>query len=153
MTRFIHILFCFGFLTGGLSLWAQNASPTAPGQYDEQIAFIGMKLDDLYRRFGSPQTVYTARGGETWQDDVVFVYKEGDFYVYRDRVWQIGVKSIYGIRVGDVKSVAMLVLGENAQDQGDYALYSFSGGAWPLSLRVNFTSGRISAIYVYRPDY
>ena len=150
MVKYISILFC---LTAGLPLWAQNASPTAPGQYDEQIAFIGMKLDDLYRRFGSPQTVYAARGGETWQDDVVLVYKEGDFYIFRDRVWQVGLKSIYGIRIGDVKSVAMLVLGENVQDQGDYALYSFPGGAWPLSLRVNFTSGKISAIYVYRPDY
>jgi hypothetical protein len=150
MAKYILALF---FLIAGLPLWAQNASPLAPGQYDEQITFIGMKLDDLYRRFGAPQTVYTARGGETWQDDVVFVFKEGDFYIYRDRVWQIGVKSIYGIRVGDVKSVAMLVLGENAKDGGDHVLYSFSGGAWPLSLRVNFTAGKISAIYVYRPDY
>jgi hypothetical protein len=153
MTRYIYALFFFVFLAGGLPLLAQNTSPVAPGQYDEQIAFIGMKLDGLYQRFGAPQAVYAARGGETWQDDVVFVYNEGDFYVYRDRVWQVGIKSIYGIRVGDAKSVAMLVLGENAQDQGDYALYSFSGGAWPLSLRVNFTAGKISAIYVYRPDY
>jgi hypothetical protein len=152
MARYIH-LFCFVFLAGGLSLWAQNASPTAPGQYDEQLSFVGMRLDDLFKRFGTPQTVYAARGGETWQDDVVFVYKEGDFYVFRDRVWQIGIKSVYGIKVGDVKAVAMLVLGENAQDQGDHALYSFPGGAWPLSLRVNFTAGKISAIYVYRPDY
>jgi hypothetical protein len=153
MVKNIYILLGFVFLMGGLPLWAQNASPTAPGQYDEQIAFIGMKLDDLYKRFGSPKTVYAARGGETWQDDVVFVYNEGDFYVYRDRVWQVGVKSIYGIRVGDAKAVVMLVLGENAKDEGDYALYSFSGGAWPLSLRVNYTAGKISAIYVYRPDY
>jgi hypothetical protein len=153
MKRNIHVLFCLVFLMGGISLWAQNTSPTAPGQYDEQIAFIGMKLDDLYKRFGSPQTVYAARGGETWQDDVVFVYNEGDFYIYRDRVWQVAVKSIYGIRVGDAKGVVMLVLGENAKDQGDHALYSFSGGAWPLSLRVNFSAGKISAIYIYRPDY
>jgi hypothetical protein len=152
MARYIH-LFCFILLAGGLSLWAQSASPLAPGQYDEQLSFVGMNLDDLYKRFGSPKTVHTARGGEIWQDDVVFVYNEGDFYVYRDRVWQIGIKSIYGIRMGDAKAVAMLVLGENAQDQGDYVLYSFSGGAWPLSLRVNFTAGKISAIYVYRPDY
>jgi hypothetical protein len=153
MAKYIHVLFCFIFLAGGVSLWAQNASPTAPGQYDEQLSFVGMRLDDLFQRFGPPQTVYAARGGETWQDDVVFVYKEGDFYVYRDRVWQIGIKSVYGIKVGDAKAVAMLVLGENVQDQGDYALYSFSGGAWPLLLRVNFTAGKISAIYVYRPDY
>jgi hypothetical protein len=132
-------------------LWPQQS--TTPGQYDEQLTLIGLKLSELYQRFGSPQAVYAARGGETWQDDVVFVYNEGDFYVYRDRVWQIGIKSIYGIRVGDAKAVALLVLGENAQDKGDYVLYAFQGSAWPLSLRVNFAAGKISAIFVYRADF
>jgi hypothetical protein len=150
MTRKSGLMFSVIVLTVAASLWPQNS---APGQYDEQIALIGMKLDELYQRFGSPQTVYTARGGEIWQDDVVFVYNEGDFYVYQDRVWQIGIKSIYGIRLGDAKAVALLVLGENAQDKGDYVLYSFPGSAWPLSMRVNFTAGKISAIFVYRADY
>jgi hypothetical protein len=144
------ILFLVMVLAIAMPLWSQSSPP---GQYDEQLTLIGLKLDELYQRFGSPQTVYAARGGETWQDDVVFVYNEGDFYVYRDRVWQIGIKSIYGIRVGDAKAVALLVLGENAQDKGDYVLYAFQGSAWPLSLRVNFAAGKIAAIFVYRADY
>jgi hypothetical protein len=150
MARKGCILFPVIVLAVAASLWPQQ---NAPGQYDEQLTLIGLKLDELYQRFGSPQTVYAARGGETWQDDVVFVYNEGDFYVYRDRVWQIGIKSIYGIRIGDAKAVALLVLGENAQDKGDYVLYAFPGSAWPLSMRINFTAGKISAIFVYRADY
>ena len=130
--------------------WSQTASTA---QNDEQLSFIGMKIDELYRRFGPPQAVYAARGEENWQDDVIFVYNEGDFYIYRDRVWQVGIKSIYGMRVGDARGVALLVLGENARDGGDYVLYSLPGGAWPLYLRVNFSAGKISSIFVYRPDF
>jgi hypothetical protein len=148
----IFVAFSFILMTAVMPLWPQSVS-SAPGQRDEQLSLVGLKLDDLFRRFGPPQTVYAARGTENWQDDVVFVYNEGDFYIYRDRVWQIGIKSIYGVKVGDAKAAAMLVFGENARDEGDYVLCSIPGGAWPLAVRVNCNAGKISAIYVYRPDY
>jgi len=150
MKKGIFVLFCVALLLAGPVVWAQSASIA---QNDEPLSFIGMKLDELYQRFGPPQTVYAARGEENWQDDVVFVYNEGDFYIYRDRVWQVGVKSIYGMRIGDAKAVSLLVLGENAQDGGDYVFYPLPGGAWPLSLRINISAGKISSIFVYRPDY
>jgi hypothetical protein len=135
-----------------MPLWPQTASPSI-GQYDEPLSFIGMKLEDLLKRFGSPQTVSAVRGGEVWQDDVVFVYNEGEFYIYRDRVWQVGLRSFYNMRVGDAKAVALLVLGEHVQDKGDYLIYTFSGTPWPLSLCVNVSAGKIAAIFLYRSDY
>ena len=145
----ILVLF-FVFLAAG-PLWPQAGS--AFERNEEPLSFVGMKLDELYRRFGSPQSVYTARGAENWQDDVVFVYNEGEFYIYQDRVWQIKIASFYNMKVGDAKGVALLVLGDAAQDRGDFALYSRPDGAWPISIRVNFDSGRISSIFVYRPDF
>jgi hypothetical protein len=97
--------------------------------------------------------VFLARGSEAWQDDVVFVYDEGDFYIHRDRVWQVGLKFVSGIKIGDVKTVVMLALGEGVQDRGDHLVYPLHDLAWPLSLRVNFSADRISAIFVYRSDY
>jgi hypothetical protein len=130
-------------------LWSQ----TTP-QADEPLAFVGMKLADMIHRFGPPRAVYAVRGREEWQDDVVFVYGEGDFYIAKDRVWQIGLTSAFGIAVGDVKQVVSLVLGEAARDEGDYVRMSLSGAGWPLMLRVNFNPfGAVSAIFIYRPDF
>ena len=126
------------------------------GRYDELLAFIGFRLDELIARFGAPRSVHAARGEMEWQDDVVFVYPQGDFYIYRDRVWQVGFNSIYGMRVGDPGAVAHLVLGEGARDYGDfivYQLYPLPGTGWPVALRVNISAGRISAIFVYRTDF
>jgi len=128
-------------------LWSQQ------GGNDDIVSNIGLRLEDLFMRFGAPRTVHAARGDEDWQDDVVFVYNEWDFYIYRDRVWQIGLKSGYGVKIGDPKAAAVLALADKAQDKGDYLLYPITGGVWPLSLRVNFNSGRISSIFVYRTDY
>ena len=137
------------FLQAAPSLWSQVS--VFPGA--EPLSFVGMRVDELIRRFGPPQTVYAARGQQIWQDDVVFVYGEGEFYIHRDRVWQIRLPSAFGMQVGDARAVALMVLGNNMRDGGNYLLCDIVGYAWPLSLRVNIDAGRISAIYIYRPDY
>ena len=136
----------------GCQLFAQSAPPGTDRQNDPS-SFVGMRLEEVFARFGLPRTVYAARGGESWQDDVVFVYGEGDFYIFRDRVWQVGITSIFGIKIGDAKAAAVLALGERARDEGNHLLLDIAGYGWPLSLRVNFDAGRISAMYIYRPDY
>ncbi|GHV36019.1 hypothetical protein AGMMS50268_34740 [Spirochaetia bacterium] len=124
----------------------------------DPAAFIGLTLEALINRFGAPQSVYAVRGLEDWQDDVVFVYPQADFYVYRDRVWQIGLQSAYGIRIGDPRAAAVLAMGDGAQDFEDHILLSLPGKSWPLMLRVNLggiaaAAGGVSALFVYRPDF
>ena len=149
MRNVLRLFFlCSIFFIKVLPLWSQ-----VQGEQDELLSFVGLKLDALVMRFGIPPTVHAVRGEEDWQDDVVFVYDEGDFYIYRDRIWQIGLKSAMGLKIGDTKAVALLVLGEKAKDEGDYILYPLPGGGWPVSLRVNISAGRIAAIYVFRPDF
>ena len=145
-------LFYAVFLAAALPLWSQ-AGQADLNRNNEPFSFVGMSLNEVFRRFGPPQTVHAARGDETWQDDVVFAYNEWDFYIYQNRVWQIAVKSLYEMKLGDSRGVALLVLGETAQEGSDYIIYSFPGGAWPLSIRVNFDMGRISSIFIYRTDY
>ena len=132
-------------------LWSQ--APPGASLDSELFTLVGIRLDELIMRFGIPQTVYAARGEEHWQDDVVFVYNQGNFHIYHDRVWQIGFRSAYGMNVGDLKAVAMLIFGENAYDAGSYILYPLPPGNWPLSLRVNISNDRISGIFVFRPDF
>jgi len=138
-------------------LWAQNQPIYAGLSNDEQLSFVGMMMADLLERFGSPRSVLAERGKEVWQDDVVFQYNGADFYIYRDRIWQVKLASTHGISNGDRKAAVMLVLGNRAEDKGDHALLSISGRSWPLMMRVNFNNagntGVVTAIYIYRPDF
>ena len=131
----------------------------------DPVSFIGMKLEELIKRFGSPLLVYPARGLEEWQDDVVFVYEQADFYIYKDRIWQAGLKEAAGIKLGDSKSVVLLVLGTGRELQpsvsaagseirGDSLFYFLNDGAWPLELRIDFDdAGKVKAIFIYRTDF
>jgi hypothetical protein len=157
----------FLFLAGlpGLFLGAQDTAPegqedaasgetSKPGggpEDGEPGSLVGLTLEALIGRFGPPRSVYPVRGVEEWQDDVVFVYPQGDFYVYRDRVWQVGVPAAAGIKTGDPRGVVMLLLGSEVRDRGDYALFDLAGGDWPLTLRYNFDrTGKVTAIFIYR---
>ncbi|MDR1239362.1 MAG: hypothetical protein LBK27_04545 [Treponema sp.] len=117
-------------------------------------SLIGLSLENLLSRFGVPQAVYAARGNEAWQDDVVFVYGEADFYVFKDRVWQIRLKAAYGVKTGDPRPAVSLTLGEAAEEFADHIVLSLPSRGWPLALRINLdASGFVSAVYVYRPDF
>jgi hypothetical protein len=134
-------------------LTAAFPSPADEGPSDP-ASLIGLTLEEMISRFGIPQAVYALRGLEEWQDDVVFVYDQGDFYVYKDRVWQLGVSAACDIKLGDSRGMVALALGEGNQNFEDYSVFALPGQAWPLALRVNFDdSGVVSAIFVYRPDF
>jgi hypothetical protein len=155
--RLAVILPCILFVFSAVpALRAQSPADPEPAAAlnADPASLIGMSLETLLSRFGVPRAVYTARGNEEWQDDVVFVYAEGDFYVYRDRVWQIRVKEAYGIRTGDPRPAVSLALGEDAEDFEDHIVLSLPSRGWPLALRVNLDdSGLASALYVYRPGF
>jgi len=133
-------------------LWPQTGT-AAPGGNDP-VSFIGLTLDELLRRFGTPRSVYAARGLEEWQDDVVFVYDQGDFYIYNDRVWQAGLRAALGINSGDSRAVVSLVLGPKAESRGNSVFYSLDEYAWPMMLRFDFDKDdKVQAIFIYRTDF
>jgi hypothetical protein len=142
---FLPLLFFFA-----LPLWSQEQV----GVTADPFSLVGMKIADIVERFGPPMAVFAVRGNEVWQDDVVFQYTGGDFYIVKDRVWQVKFASALGINSGDPKQAALLVLGAKAQDRGDHLLMPVSGKDWPLMFRVNINNaGRVAAIFIYRPDF
>jgi hypothetical protein len=126
---------------------------------NDENDLLGMSLNDVFSIYGTPDKVFAVRGNETWQDDVVFVYAEQktDIYIYKDRVWQAGLSSALGVKVGDKKAALLLaVSGEpslTVSDVGDFVLLQDKKSVYPRYFRFNFNaSGAISAIFVYRAD-
>jgi hypothetical protein len=143
---------CLALLLLGLRpLWGQVPREPGPG---EPEGFIGLTLEELYGLLGVPQAVYAVRGVDEWQDDVALVYPQGDFYVFRDRVGQVGLKALRGIRIGDSREAVLLALGEEACEGEDYFLLPVQDRPWPLTLRVNMGgSAGVAGIFLYRDDF
>ena len=141
------------------ALWILIAVPLLPQTQNERLSeedpasLIGLSLTGLITRFGAPESVYPVRGLEEWQDDVVFIYGDVVLFILKDRVWQLGLKSIGQVRTGDSRSAVSAAFGEALYSGEDFAIYPFKGQNWPLALRFNFDSdGRVSSIFVYRSD-
>jgi hypothetical protein len=146
MKKICHgLLLCF-FLCSVVPGFAQS-EPEDPSLY------IGFTLSDLIGRYGNPKQVYAVRGVEPWQDDVVFVYDAGEFYVFGNRVWQLKLRSAYNVKDDDAKTAVVRVLGDGRDFEG-FTLYQLPAKTWPLMLRINWnTSGRVAGIFIYRSDF
>jgi hypothetical protein len=138
------------------SVFGQNLPETpekATALPADPSALIGTTLPNLIGSYGAPKAVYPVRGLAAWQDDVVFVYDQAEFFIYGNRVWQLKLKAAYGITEGDPKAQVSRVLGEGQSFDG-YSVFPLPSRVWPLSLRINWdSSGRVSAVYVYRSDF
>jgi hypothetical protein len=98
--------------------------------------------------------MYAVRGLEEWQDDVVFAYGDREFYFYKDRVWQVGLRTAYGIRVGEKRNVVSLIMGDGITVAADYSLAPVTGRPWPVTARFNNDkNGLVTAIFIYRSDF
>ena len=130
-----------------LPAFTQADNAADPSQY------IGTVLSDLINNFGIPKNVYAVRGVAAWQDDVVFVYDNIEFFIFGNRVWQVKVRTAYDIKDGDTKAAVSRKMGEGRNFEG-YTLYQLPGKAWPVMLRINWdAAGRAADIYIYRSDF
>ena len=131
-----------------------HAQRPSVGVAIDPVSMIGTTLDELLGLFGTPDSVYAVRGLEEWQDDVVFVYPHGDYYVYGNRVWQLSIASAGGINIGDTRAVVALVLDTKVEFHFDSAFYFLDDGDWPLMIRYDFDrDGKVRVIFIYRTDF
>ena len=148
----MHVLKCIVLL---LFFLLPVFSLEAQGRIAEEnpASYIGLTLIELISRLGVPGSVYPARGLEEWQDDVVFVYEMGDFYILKDRVWQVGLRTFRGIKTGDTRALVSLILGSDFQSRNDSIFYSLDGGSWPMMLRLDIDKDdKVKVIFIYRTD-
>ena len=140
-------LFCFLLCAAASFGQAEASLPNDPS------LLVGITLSELTNRYGIPKQVYAVRGVAAWQDDVVFVYDVGEFFIFGNRVWQLKARSAYNVKDGDSRTAVTRTLGEGRDFEG-YTLYQLPSKAWPMILRINWdTSGRVSGIYIYRSDF
>ncbi|QQO08934.1 hypothetical protein [Breznakiella homolactica] len=156
--KYVLILTVFFVMFPGRVLSAQDTEKTETIPAGERsgidpLLLIGADLNGIIRQFGIPESVYAVRGLEPWQDDVVFVYPPLDIYFFKDRVWQVATVSGFGIRTGDPRERVSEVLGTPLRDEEGYLVFSLPGRAWPAALRVNFSGGSVSGLFVYRSDF
>lgn len=145
-------------LLAALLLVSVHAS--AQAAVADPSALLGLTLADAYEQLGVPARVYSLRGPEAGQDDVVFEFTQGiALFFYMDRVWQVRIAQPYaqpvmGFFVGSSPDRAVSVLGIPSRSEASAWEWALPASSYPVLLRaLAGPDGMIAEIYVYRGDF
>jgi hypothetical protein len=135
------------------------AAVAAVANPDDPIGLIGMDPGQVFAALGAPREIFTWRGEEPAEDDIVFFYPDFRYvFWFQNRVWQVRFDSRYGgtvlgfsIGMDDAEA---RVRGEGRlQEAGDSLYLALDTGPYPIRMRLALVDGRIADIYVYRSDW
>ena len=152
-------VFCALLLCAAAALYGDGERMAFPEWIDTVSSLLGTSLGEAFQSFGVPRKVFSLRGEEPWQDNVVFEYDEGlSFFWYKDRVWQLrfgpGFHGSFGdAGMGSSREKVLAVLGVPLHAEDDWMLYHLTGKGYPLRLRLFFGAAGLEDIYIYRGDF
>jgi len=123
------------------------------------VRLIGLDMPAAVAALGLPQQMFTWRGAEEREDNVVFYYPDFLYlFWYKDRVWQVRcdrrfASTVFGLTLGasreEVERTSLRTLTQN----GDSLYFDLSDERFPLRVRLVFTASVLSDLYVYRSDF
>ncbi len=121
--------------------------------------FIGLDLPAAVAARGLPQEMFTYRGAEEKQDNVVFYYPDFLYlFWYKDRVWQVRcdrrfTSTVFGLSLGASREQVERTSLRPLTPNGDSLYFDLNDGSFPLRVRLVFTASVLSDLYVYRSDF
>ncbi len=137
-----------------------RADPGAVASDDfDPTKLIGLDLKSAMSQLGVPQSVYTFRGDEADQDNVVFYYSNYLYlFWYQDRVWQVRcdrrfTRTLFGLTLGTPRDVIMRSFSHPLTAREDSLYFDIDDSEFPLRARLVFADGVLSDVYVYRSDF
>ena len=147
-------------LLPALLLFAAVAAGPLHADSMEATRVIGMSLTSVVTELGLPQSMFTYRGADESQDDVVFYYPDHSYlFWYKDRVWQVrydrrATAVVHGVSLGMSRAEVQAVVSERPLvESGDSLYFDLDGTSFPIRVRLVFAGSSVTDIYVYRSDY
>ena len=158
MTATVPALLLLLWLAAGVC-GAQEAVRSGPEL--DLASLVGLTLPQTFELLGAPEQMFSARGEEGWQDDVVFYYPSHLYlFWYRNRVWQARVDEHHdgsflaspALAMGASREQALAALGPPMRELGDSLVYHLEDRGYPVRLRLYFRDGQLADAYCFRGD-
>ena len=131
-------------------VWAEEALDLS--------ALIGLTLEEAYQSLGAPLEVYTLRGTEPGQDDVVFYYPRHLYlFWFQNRVWQARTDAryrgtVFSVSMGSSRQRVLEVMGRPFRDFEDSLVFHIEDRGYPVQARFYFENECLSDVYCFRGD-
>ncbi len=121
-------------------------------------ALIGLNLEEVYQSLGPPAEVYSLRGREPEQDDVVFYYPSHLYlFWFENRVWQVRVDRRFSGRVfslftGASREGVIETMGRPILEFPDSLVFHIEDRGYPIQARLYFDESGLADVYCFRGD-
>jgi hypothetical protein len=121
--------------------------------------FIGLDLPGIVSALGLPQGMFSYRAAEEKLDNVVFYYPDYLYlFWYRNKVWQVRCDRrfagpVLGLTLGMSHEQVERASPRPLTPNGDSLYFDLDSESYPLRVRLVFTAGVLSDLYVYRSDF
>jgi hypothetical protein len=125
----------------------------------DATGLIGMDPAQVFAALGAPREIFSWRGEEPGEDDIVFFYPDFRYvFWFQSRVWQVRFDQRYtgtvlGFSIGMARVEAKLRGEGRLQESGASLFLALDTGPYPLRVRLAMVDDRIADIYVYRSDW
>jgi len=121
-------------------------------------ALIGLTLQEAHQSLGVPVEVYTLRGAEPEQDDVVFYYTNHLYlFWYENRVWQVRADrrfsgQFFTLSMGTTRQQAIEAMGRPVLEFPDSLVFHVEDRGYPIQARLYFDEDGLADVYCFRGD-
>jgi len=142
-----------------LLLLAACAGNGAAAEPADAIELIGLDPPAAFAALGAPLEIFTWRGAEPAEDNIVFFYPDFRYvFWFQSRVWQVRFDRRYtgtvlGFLIGMGRAEAEVQGKGRLQQSGDSLYLAMETGRYPVRLRLAMVDDQVADIYVYRSDY
>jgi len=132
---------------------------TSPAGDFDPTQLIGLDLKAALDSLGAPQEVFSFRGQDDTEDNVVFFYSDYLYlFWYRNRVWQVRcdhrfARPLFGLAMGMPREVIERTSAHPLIPRGDSLYFDLDDSKYPLRVRLVFAGNALADIYVYRSDF
>jgi len=152
--------------TGGVGAPAAGAAAggagvpasTAAAEFDP-TQYIGLDLKSALNALGAPKEVFSFRGQDDAQDNVVFYYPDFLYlFWYRNKVWQVRcdrrfAKPLFGVAMGMPREVIERTSDKRFTAVRESLYFDLDDAKYPTRVRLVFSNGALTDLYVYRSDF
>ena len=129
----------------------------------EPLSILGSEVIDVFDSPFVPQEIFSNRGVEADEDNVVFYYTNGFYlFLFNNRVWQIRFdktfqEEILNLQIGMIRSEvlsAKLDAGFVPISNGeDFVTFKISDSPYPVRMKLFFQEDELEDLYIYRADF
>ena len=134
-------------------------APALSAEESDPMKIIGMDLKTATDSLGLPQSMFSFRGSAADRDDVVFYYNNHVYlFWFHDRVWQVRYDlrftgSVFGLILGTPRDQVQTGFTHPLLPLDDSLYFDVDTAGYPVRVRLVFTGGYLSDVYVFRSDF